>query len=296
MRKVNYSFIIPHKNSFKLLDRCLKSIPRRDDLEIIVVDDHSCDFEDVEKMVAMFPYVRLFINEGLGAGGARNTGLSKARGKWLLFADCDDYYVDGFLNELDKYIDLEADVIYFNFFQFIEGKDEPIYEKVSNYITECAAGKLSVDYVKYRNNTPWNKMVKRDFVEHYHIRFEEQPIGNDVFFSYQIGYWSQVYKVIDVKLYNYIVYNRSQTNRNWNKTKVKTFLENISKYNGFVTFVNHKEWTHGFPFICFQLYKAGDLRRTINVLKYYFSHYGEIKRIRSKYVDLLSQNGNKIKN
>ena len=36
-----YSFVIPHKNSLDLLQRCLDSIPVRSDIEIIVVDDNS---------------------------------------------------------------------------------------------------------------------------------------------------------------------------------------------------------------------------------------------------------------
>ena len=44
-----YNIIIPHKNTPKLLKRCLDSIPQRDDLHIIVVDDNSdpnkVDFE-----------------------------------------------------------------------------------------------------------------------------------------------------------------------------------------------------------------------------------------------------------
>ena len=38
---INYSIIIPHKNSPLLLERCLESIPIRDDLQIIIVDDNS---------------------------------------------------------------------------------------------------------------------------------------------------------------------------------------------------------------------------------------------------------------
>lgn len=41
-----YNIIIPHKNTPKLLQRCLDSIPQRDDLHIIIVDDNS----DLEKM------------------------------------------------------------------------------------------------------------------------------------------------------------------------------------------------------------------------------------------------------
>ena len=38
---VNYSIIIPHKNSADLLQYCLNSIPLRDDIQVIVVDDNS---------------------------------------------------------------------------------------------------------------------------------------------------------------------------------------------------------------------------------------------------------------
>ena len=39
---INYSIIIPHKNIPNLLQRCLDSIPNREDVQIIVVDDNSC--------------------------------------------------------------------------------------------------------------------------------------------------------------------------------------------------------------------------------------------------------------
>ncbi|MDR2475404.1 MAG: glycosyltransferase family 2 protein, partial [Bacteroidales bacterium] len=37
----NYSIIIPHKDIPDLLRRCLDSIPYRNDLQIIIVDDNS---------------------------------------------------------------------------------------------------------------------------------------------------------------------------------------------------------------------------------------------------------------
>ena len=85
---INYSIIIPHKNIPDLLQRCLNSIPRRTDIQIIVVDDNSdpkkVDFEHFpgvgEKCVEVY-----FTKEGKGAGYARNMGLKYAKGKWLLF-------------------------------------------------------------------------------------------------------------------------------------------------------------------------------------------------------------------
>lgn len=54
---INYSIIIPHKNISSLLRRCLDSIPERDDLEIIVVDDNSNektikDLQSIQKRLA----------------------------------------------------------------------------------------------------------------------------------------------------------------------------------------------------------------------------------------------------
>ncbi len=40
-KEIVYSIIIPHKNIPLLLQRCLDSIPQREDIQIIVVDDNS---------------------------------------------------------------------------------------------------------------------------------------------------------------------------------------------------------------------------------------------------------------
>ena len=48
-QEFNYSFIIPHKNCPDLLQRCVDSIPERDDVQVIVVDDNS----DNEKKPAL---------------------------------------------------------------------------------------------------------------------------------------------------------------------------------------------------------------------------------------------------
>ena len=68
---MNYSIIIPHKNTPDLLKRCINSIPVRKDLEIIIVDDNSSEkFVDFDN----FPGLHrenttvIFNKEGKGAG------------------------------------------------------------------------------------------------------------------------------------------------------------------------------------------------------------------------------------
>ena len=80
-----YSFIIPHHNTPELLQRLVDSIPQREDIEIIVVDDNSDD--DKKANVIRSDVQIIFINKEhtKGAGKARNIGMDVAIGKWLLY-------------------------------------------------------------------------------------------------------------------------------------------------------------------------------------------------------------------
>lgn len=102
MEKVNilYSIIIPHYNVPELLQRCLNSIPNLPSFQIIIVDDCS-DGKIVD--FRCFPGMErenvkcIFLKEKHGAGFARNLGLRYACGKWVLFADADDFFIKIFI-------------------------------------------------------------------------------------------------------------------------------------------------------------------------------------------------------
>ena len=111
-----YSIIIPHKEIPDLLMRCLRSIPVSEDIQVIVVDDNSADADtylDTYPELSR-PYLEFIRTKtGGGAGYARNVGLDHAKGKWILFADADDFFVEDMHDIISSYVDSEADVIYF---------------------------------------------------------------------------------------------------------------------------------------------------------------------------------------
>ena len=111
---INYSFVIPHHNTPDLLQRLIDSIPQREDIEIIVVDDNSD--EDKKASVCRPDVKTIFIDKEHthGAGKARNVGMDAATGKWLLFADSDDFYNPGFIEVLDEYKNEDIDILFFN--------------------------------------------------------------------------------------------------------------------------------------------------------------------------------------
>ena len=111
-----FSIIIPHYDIPDLLMRCLKSIPVSEDIQVIVVDDNSPDADTyLERYPELSrPYLEFIrASKNGGAGYARNIGLDHAKGKWLLFADADDFYVENMPDIIYSYADSEADVIFF---------------------------------------------------------------------------------------------------------------------------------------------------------------------------------------
>ena len=111
-----FSVIIPHREIPDLLMRCLKSIPISEDIQVIVVDDNSPDANTYLERYSELSRQHLeFIRttKGGGAGYARNIGLDHAKGKWLLFADADDFFVEDMYDIISSNADSEADVIYY---------------------------------------------------------------------------------------------------------------------------------------------------------------------------------------
>jgi glycosyltransferase involved in cell wall biosynthesis len=197
MTIINYSIIIPHKNIPLLLKRCLASIPRRDDVEIIIVDDNSdsaiVDFNCFPGMTD--PYVRIiFTKEGKGAGYARNVGLSKANGVWIIFADADDFFNYCFNDILTEYIDNQADIVFFK----ANCLDSDYYTNSGrtyhhNMILDLYFkdnGK-SEKLLRYKLGWPHTKFLKRKLIYDNNVQFDEIPILNDTTFSYLTGHCAE---------------------------------------------------------------------------------------------------------
>lgn len=204
----NYSFIIPHKNSVDLLKRCLDSIPRRDDVEIIVVDDNSSLSNDEQQKMESYRDARtqvIFTKEGRGAGYARNVGIDHAKGEWILFADADDYfYSEGLNTLLNNSVPPEYDVIlYGSKYVFTSGE----YFWYGDYSPQTAGNDIlpcnDITPLYRQYVTPWAKMVRRKLLVEKEIQFEEIPCSNDEMFSTRVALSIQRYGRINLLVYHH---------------------------------------------------------------------------------------------
>lgn len=106
------SIIIPAHNQERYIGRCLRSILNqsypRDDFEIIVIDDASTDRTAYALELFESEIVLIRNEEQLGLPGSLNKGIRKARGRFIIRLDGDDYVHAEYLNVLALHLDLNS--------------------------------------------------------------------------------------------------------------------------------------------------------------------------------------------
>jgi glycosyltransferase involved in cell wall biosynthesis len=176
------SIIVPIYNIEPYVERCLRSLEvqdiSRDDYEIICINDGSPDNSRrvVECLQKEFDNIILIDQENQGVSRARNNGIDKACGKYLLFIDADDYVDTNSFSRILKNVDEhEAQVSFLSF--SILNEDETINER-SLYPKDTSQKYIGIEaYFKARgisSNVPdrmTGVLFERDFINKNYLRF-----------------------------------------------------------------------------------------------------------------------------
>lgn len=98
------SVIIPCYNYGKYLGECIESVLRQTYpvKEIIVVDDESID--NTQEVAERYNVIYIY-QKNKGLSGARNTGIKKATGEYIMCLDADDKLNPGAIEEHMKLVD-----------------------------------------------------------------------------------------------------------------------------------------------------------------------------------------------
>lgn len=103
-----FSIIIPIYNVEKYLTNCLDSVVKQtySNFECIMINDGSTDNSGkiAKEYVKKDTRFRLFSQENQGLSVARNEGIKRSIGKYLVFLDSDDFIEENALNILSDYI------------------------------------------------------------------------------------------------------------------------------------------------------------------------------------------------
>jgi glycosyltransferase involved in cell wall biosynthesis len=176
--------------------------------QVVVVDDAS-NKSCVEKLHALegkFENVEwVYLTQNLGGGGARNIGLDKAKGEYVIFADADDFFLPTFATILDKYAyEHEADIIFCNAISLYNetylpcGRVNHLQKFIQQAETDYEQAELNL---RYLFGEPWCRIIKRDTIEKYAIRFDQIKSHNDTSFAYLLGYYAKKILVEKTAIY-----------------------------------------------------------------------------------------------
>lgn len=184
---LKYSIIIPYYNADKwigrMLDSLLKQDLRRDEYEIIVIDDGSTDEPVVlNSYVQRYPNIHYVRQKNAGPGCARNTGISIATGEYIFFCDSDDYIAENVLGILyDIAHERELDMLFHNRIKVndsyrVEARhDQPIV--IDEYVSGQQFFGLPID--GYIITGVWIFIIRRAFLERNKIRFPSGIMNED---------------------------------------------------------------------------------------------------------------------
>lgn len=236
----NFSIIIPHYNIPCLLERLLFTIPNRDDLEVLIVDDNSdkeiVDFEHFPGLGRKNCKV-IFDKKGGGGGYARNLGLKEATGKWILFADADDYFNYCINDILDEYKDSDNDIIYFK----ANSLDSDDYsssdrgnDRLNFFIDHFEDNtEIYTNLLKFKCGEPWAKIIKKKVIDDNKIAFEESIIHNDHRFGYMVGYHAKQIAVDKRALYC-VTTRKSSVSKNTSNEAILTRIRIFGEAERFI--------------------------------------------------------------
>ena len=174
MSKTLISVIIPVYNAEKYLHKCVTSILSQTftDFELLLINDGSNDLSGkiCDEYATKESCIHVFHKENGGASSARNLGIDKAKGEWIVFVDSDDWVEPDYLEVL--YDHIEDGFVASAYSYEKDGKkwQDPLEDKT---IT-ISANNLTNILMSAIFMAPNSKLYKRDILNDKNIRFNCQ--------------------------------------------------------------------------------------------------------------------------
>ena len=284
---VEISVIIPAYNAIDYLDGALDSIINQSfkDLEIICVDDGSTDttLERLEYYASKDSRVQVYTQENQGPGGASNTGLSKAKGKYVSFVDSDDNIDQAFLSTLYETAQKNnADVV--KGVMEIHHQDGKIAQTAMNKNINNLITQKSFIGIAW-NHEFTTAIYKRSFLTKNKICFPLLTNGEDIIFILRTLQNKPSMIIENKALYFYLIRNNSAT-----------FTTNFSKFLNLIKFYEEQLDILQKMFLSTKEYQEFCQKNIISSIIDYFWNLVRKSSLSEEEINILKQKINDIIN
>ncbi len=218
-----FSILIPAYNVEQYIGECIESIlcQTYDAFELIIIDDGSCDATGkiCDRYAVRDDRIRVFHIENAGVSAARNIGIEKSTGEWILFVDSDDTIEPSTLQKgYDCISNAVKDVDLIQFGSSNSTNSYPLTDKQS----AISSGKLRVNACA--------NFFKNSIIKKHSIRFiEGLRLGEDQLFTFTYIHFCEFCMKIPTKLYHYRQIATSSTH-NLNEQALSRSIQKIFRF------------------------------------------------------------------
>ena len=177
------SIIVPVYNVEKYIRPCMESIFQQgldeDCFEVIIVNDGTKDhsMEVIQDIIEQHKNIIVINQENQGLSVARNNGIAKAKGEYILMPDSDDLLIENSLKPLlEKAIETKVDLVVADYTVMTDEEIESANnypekkETKLNYIEKNGLQLLLEDLDPIQSFV-WRTLYKRVFLQNNHLLF-----------------------------------------------------------------------------------------------------------------------------
>lgn len=245
---MKYSVIIPFYNTEEYIEECINSViqQNRDDVELILINDGSTDNSllKCQKITEKYENKIIIDKPNTGSMDSWIQGVNASKGEYICFIDADDKIASNYFNIIDKYIDMQFDIIIYDYYKYYNNSIYGIKANSIEYgeINDLDLKEIRLDFFynfEKISSYRWNKVFKSDFLKK---NIEEVEVRCSSFEDHLIGFLNiinakRIY-YLNEKLYYYRMRKSSISHSYNNKVfgenrKIEANIIKIAKNNNY---------------------------------------------------------------
>ncbi len=248
---IKVSVIMPIYNAYSYLRPAMDSVLDQtlSEIEVICVDDGSTDssLDILKEYQAKDSRVRILTENNAGPSWARNKGLSRARGKYIIFLDADDFYKLDLLEKMYERAERDNLDITITEYDIYNDRSSSFESRIKSDHGSIFEGDTIVSKNEYpevifqcTSNYVWNKLFRASFIKEKELTFDQNMrVFEDVYFVMtSLSMADRIGKIHEV-LIHHRVYSEQSKNRLFRKyykqvpslyLKIKEFLMHNGMY------------------------------------------------------------------